>query len=337
MDEIERAEEASFETLQEEGGAIRERLERFVRSLSRYFVGREDLLRLLLSSSVAQVPLLLVGPPGTAKSDLVVKFREALGVPNSDYFEYMLTRFTEPSELFGPIDLQKLKDGKYIRKEQGKLPTARVVFLDEIFMSSSAILNALLTVINERKFYQDGAPQAVKLKLLFAASNDVPSSPELRALKDRFVLKALCRPVESDRFFDLLRTGSSLDAAKELGQKPWAEGHATLADLVKAHRYLTLTLARESKEDIEAQPLFRRELLLEFRRLLRTLATEDEIYISDRKIVRLYRLLRAHAWLVRGGTVEAEDLRLLSYLGDSAEEMERIEAKVPALLGFSAG
>ena len=110
----------------------------------------------MLVAAVAQEPLLLVGPPGTAKSDLVLKFKDALGLADEDYFEYMLTRFTEPSEIIGPIDISQLREGRYIRREQGKLPTARLAFLDEIFKSNSAILNILLTIINERKFYQDG-------------------------------------------------------------------------------------------------------------------------------------------------------------------------------------
>ena len=110
----------------------------------------------MVVAAVAQEPLLLVGPPGTAKSDLVLKFKDALGLADEDYFEYMLTRFTEPSEIIGPIDISQLREGRYIRREQGKLPTARLGFLDEIFKSNSAILNILLTIINERKFYQDG-------------------------------------------------------------------------------------------------------------------------------------------------------------------------------------
>jgi MoxR-like ATPase len=104
----------------------------------------------MVVAAVAQEPLLLVGPPGTAKSDLVLKFKDALGLADEDYFEYMLTRFTEPSEIIGPIDINQLRDGRYIRREKGKLPTARLAFLDEIFKSNSAILNILLTIINEK-------------------------------------------------------------------------------------------------------------------------------------------------------------------------------------------
>src|SRR5947209_6326130 len=143
----------------------------------------------------------------------------------------MLTRFTEPSEIIGPIDISLLRDGRYVRREQGKLPTARLAFLDEIFKSSSAILNILLTIINERKFYQDGVPQPVRLKVLFAATNDVPEQGELAALKDRFVLKAESRSVQDEHFVELIDAGLQSEVYRNLNQKPWMEGHATLGDI----------------------------------------------------------------------------------------------------------
>src|SRR3954466_10078396 len=183
-------EDWAFEQLQAEAEELRKRLNHFRTSLGRFFVAKQELIDLMLVAAVAQEPLLLVGPPGTAKSDLVLKFKDALGLGEDDYFEYMLTRFTEPSEVIGPIDINLLREGRYVRREQGKLPTARLAFLDEIFKSNSAILNILLTIINERKFYKDGMTQPVRLRILFAATNEVPEHGELGALKDRFVLKA---------------------------------------------------------------------------------------------------------------------------------------------------
>src|SRR5436305_12538274 len=204
-------------------------------------------MSLLAVAAIAQEPLLLVGPPGTAKSDLVLKFKDALGLEEGDYFEYMLTRFTEPSEIIGPIDISLLREGRYIRSGQGKLPTARLAFLDEIFKSNSAILNILLTIINEKKFYQDGVPQPVKLKVLFAATNEVPEQGELAALKDRFVLKAQSRSVQEDHFSELIDMGLQGEVYKTLNQKPWMEGHAGLEDLLKANRYLTLLFAKKHR------------------------------------------------------------------------------------------
>src|ERR1700726_4878299 len=197
------------------------------KSLGRFFVNKQDLIDLMLVAAVAQEPLLLVGPPGTAKSDLVLKFKDALGLDDDDYFEYMLTRFTEPSEIIGPIDIAKLREGQYIRREQGKLPTARLAFLDEIFKSNSAILNILLTIINERKFYQDGMPQPVRLRVLFAATNEVPEQSELAALKDRFCLKAESRSVQEQHFTGLIDLGLQSESYRGLNQKPWVEGHCS--------------------------------------------------------------------------------------------------------------
>src|SRR5437868_9527690 len=116
-------EQWEFKELQSEAEAVRQRLHRFRTSLARFFVAKGELIDLMLVAAVAQEPLLLVGPPGTAKSDLVLKFKDALGIRDEDYFEYMLTRFTEPSEIIGPIDISELKSGSYIRRVEGKLPT----------------------------------------------------------------------------------------------------------------------------------------------------------------------------------------------------------------------
>src|SRR5271166_4587400 len=232
-------EDWTFEDLQSEAEDLRGRLNHFRKSLGRFFVAKQELIDLMVVAAVAQEPLLLVGPPGTAKSDLVLKFKDALGIADEDYFEYMLTRFTEPSEIIGPIDINRLREGRYIRREQGKLPTAKLAFLDEIFKSNSAILNILLTIINERKFYQDGVPQPVRLRVLFAATNEVPEQSELAALKDRFCLKAESQSVQNDHFAQLIDAGLQGEVYKGLSQKPWCEGHASLDDILKANRYLT--------------------------------------------------------------------------------------------------
>lgn len=329
----------SFEQLEAEAPALRERLNRFRRALSGQFVNKSAIVDLMTVCAVAREPLLLVGPPGTAKSELVLKFRDALGVPENDTFEYMLTRFTEPSEVFGPIDIGELRQGRYLRRAEGKLPTSRLVFLDEIFKANSAILNALLTVINERKYYQDGRPLPVALEVLFAATNELPEQAELAALKDRFPLKIACRSVQEEAFVELLDAGLAAQTNKELNRRPWAEGHASLDDVLDAHRYLTLQMAREERAPDgsmrrDRHRFFPDALLDELRRIVRTLVREDRVFISDRKVVKLYKLIRVKAWLDHGGRVERADLALLSYLGESAEEVDLLEEKVPKLLGL---
>ncbi len=333
-------EDWTLEELQDEAEELRARLNKFRTSLGRFFVQKQDLIDLMVVAAIAQEPLLLVGPPGTAKSDLVLKFKDALGIADEDYFEYMLTRFTEPSEIIGPIDISKLREGRYIRREQGKLPTARLGFLDEIFKSNSAILNILLTIINERKFYQDGQPQPVRLRVLFAATNEVPEQAELAALKDRFCLKAESRSVQETYFQELIDFGVQGEVHKNLGQKPWMEGHATLEDVLKANRYLTHTFARRhrsgrSEEHNDRQVYFPADVFDEFQRLVKTLVREYNIFISDRKLVKLYKLFRFRAWLFSGGTVSRDDLRLLAFLGETHQEIELLREKVPSLLGIA--
>ena len=333
-------EDWTFEELQAQAADLRTRLNRFRTSLGRFLVKKQELIDLMVVAAVAQEPLLLVGPPGTAKSDLVLKFKDALGLAEEDYFEYMLTRFTEPSEVIGPIDIGLLREGRYVRREQGKLPTARLAFLDEIFKSNSAILNILLTIINERKFYQDGVPQPVRLRMLFAATNEVPEQTELAALKDRFCLKAESRSVQEQHFTELIDSGIQGEVYKTLNQKPWAEGHATLDDILKANRYLSHLFARRHRagrgeEQNDRQAFFPTEVFDEFQRLVKTLVREDRIFISDRKLVKLYKLFRVRAWLLHGGTVSRDDLRLLAFLGETHKEIKLLREKVPTLLGDS--
>lgn len=331
-DPLDAATELSLDKLAPQAQALREKLNRFRQALGRFFVDKQNLIDVMTVAAVASEPLLLVGPPGTAKSELVLKFKDALGLSSGEYFEYLLTRFTEPSEILGPIDIQELKAGRYIRRERGKLPTARVLFLDEIFKASSAILNSLLTVINERKFYQDGMPVPVAMRVLFAATNEIPEHSELDALKDRFCLKVACRSVQESHFVELLDLGLDSQVAKELQQKPWAEGIATLEDVVKANRYLSMLMAQKEPRDRER--FLSEEMLREFRRVVRTLQREDHIFISDRKLIKLYRLLRTRAWIFHGGAVERDDLKLLSYLGETRREIDLLEEKVPRLLGL---
>ena len=292
----------------------------------------------MVVAAVAQEPLLLVGPPGTAKSDLVLKFKDALGIAEEDYFEYMLTRFTEPSEIIGAIDIQELRAGRYIRKKEGKLPTARLAFLDEIFKSNSAILNILLTIVNEKKFYQEGKPEPVPLRVLFAATNEIPEQGELAALKDRFVLKVQSRSVQDEHFTELIDAGLRAEAYRGLNQKPWAEGHCSLDDLLKANRYLTLLFARRTgdgrgDEQTDRHLFFPADVFREFQRLVKTLVRDYKIFVSDRKLVKLYKLFRVRAWVFGGGTVSRDDLRLLAYLGETHQEIDRLRETVPQLLG----
>lgn len=322
--------------LEREIDEVRARINRHRRDLDEYFVERREEIDLAAVCACAQEPLLFVGPPGTAKSDLVVKFIESLGLGQDDYFEYMLTKFTEPSEILGPIDIELLKQGRFVRRTRGKLPEAPVAFLDEIFKSNSAILNTLLTIVNERKFYQDGVPIPVALKLLFAATNEIPEQSELDALADRFVVKIETRPVKDERFTELIDAGIANEGYRATGKKPWSRGTASFDDFLKFKRYIDLTLA-DGAWGSDREKWFPSAVFAEFRRVVRTLEVEDKVMVSDRKLIKLYKLIRTRAFLFHGGRVQTADLSLLAYAGNRRHELAVVREKVQSLLGLGAG
>jgi MoxR-like ATPase len=159
-----------------------------VRELEARFLEREELIRIMLLGVLSGENVLLVGPPGTAKSQLARSVSALFG--GVGWFEYLLTRFTTPDEVFGPVSLQELKKDRYVRQTEGYLPAAHFAFLDEIFKSGSAILNALLSLLNERVFHNGREKQSSPLQCLIAASNELPEDSEgLSALYDRFLIR----------------------------------------------------------------------------------------------------------------------------------------------------
>src|SRR5438552_9032297 len=160
--------------------------EEVVNILKRRFVGRDEVIDLIALAVVAGEHLFLFGPPGTAKSALIRQFAQAV---RCRYFEYMLTRFSEPNEIFGPIDIARLREGAVVTVTTGMLPEAEFVFLDELFNANSAILNNLLTVLNERIYRRGAETHRLPLLSLFSASNHLPEDEALRALFDRFLLR----------------------------------------------------------------------------------------------------------------------------------------------------
>ncbi len=324
-----------LQTLAPEVESLRNRINTVRRTLAGYFVGKQDVIDLMCVAMLAQEPLLIVGQPGTAKSDLVVKFCQALGLGGEDYFEYMLTKFTEPGEIIGPVDINQLKEGRYLRKTGGKLPECRIAFLDEIFKSNSAILNTLLTIINERKFYQDGQPVPVRMVMLFAATNEIPDFDDLSALRDRFALKIESRSVSETHFSELIGKGIENEARRVFNQKPWAD-LASLDDFLRLKSWFdhTLLTGVGHRQDGLHDPAFPAEIFALFKRILRTLVRENKLMISDRKTVKLYKLVRAQALLLHGGVVTREDLRLLRYIPDQLKDFEPVASKVDSLLAL---
>lgn len=165
----------------------RQRLEQLRQELRHAFLEREHIIDGFLSALLSRQHILLLGPPGTAKSALAQELCKAFD--GAEYFSWLLTRFSTPEELFGPISLSGLQQDRFERKVEGKLPEAHITFLDECFKANSAILNALLTIINEREFHNNGHPVQCPLISVVGASNELPESEELEALFDRFALR----------------------------------------------------------------------------------------------------------------------------------------------------
>jgi MoxR-like ATPase len=183
-----------------------------IRDASRGLVERETLVELVVLGAVAREHVLVVGPPGTAKSEAVRRIARRL---QGRTFEYLLGRFTEPSEIFGPVDLRKLKEGLVETETKGMLPEAEIAFLDEVFLGSTAILNTLLTILNERTFTRGHTRLRCPLRVCVGASNRLPEEEQLAAFADRFLVRAFVEPIGDSGLEALLSSGWTLAPGEE--------------------------------------------------------------------------------------------------------------------------
>src|SRR3954452_16613901 len=184
------------------------------RALEQRFLGKEELIRLMLVALAGGEHMLLVGPPGTAKSALV---RHLARLVDARYFEYLLTPVLEPNELFGPVDIKAFREGSFVRRIDAMLPEAEIVFLDEIFKSNSAILNALLSILNERRFFTGSQSLKVPLCSLYGATNEIPNDDALGAIFDRFLVRTMSENLDSFHFHGLVERGIRGEIAEIAG------------------------------------------------------------------------------------------------------------------------
>src|SRR6185312_2872357 len=238
------------------------------RALDARYLDKGELIRLLLVTLVAGEHMLIVGPPGTAKSALV---RHLARLIDARYFEYLLTRFSEPNEIFGPIDIKAFREGTYVRRVEAMLPDADLVFLDEIFKSNSAILNALLSILNERRFFTGAASIRVPLSSLYGATNEVPNDDALGAVFDRFLVRASSENLDSFHFHGLVERG--LRGEPEPPVKPLV----TLAEIRTLQKHLGQKLQ------------FPEEFLARYKALCFQIRSEG-VTLSDRRVVKLLKL-----------------------------------------------
>jgi len=165
-------------------------------ALNQYVIGHENMVKALMAATVAGEHMVVIGPPGTAKSYTIRLLSKLL---NARFYTYLLTRFTSYDELFGTVNILELSKGQYVRNWSA-IVSSEFVFLDEIFKANSAILNALLSLLQERIIYDPMSGQAIETKLWTAvgASNEVPEDPELQALYDRFSVKVFINYLDND-------------------------------------------------------------------------------------------------------------------------------------------
>lgn len=263
---------------------------------SRGLVEREVLIELVALASVAQEHLLVIGPPGTAKSEAVRRIARATG---GKYFEYLLGRFTEPSEIFGPVDLRKLKEGLVETEISGMLPEAEIAFLDEIFQGSTAILNTLLGILNERTFRRGHTNLTCPLRICVGASNALPTDESLNAFADRFLVRIFLDPLPDSMIENLLEGGWSLSSQRTFAST------ATLNDI----DILSISARNADMSWIRPQ-------LAYAVRLLRNAG----IVLSDRRVVKAQRLIAAASVMTGRTKPNAGDLWPLIYVVPTREQ-----------------
>lgn len=274
------------------------------------FVGKDEIIDLLGISLIARENTFLLGPPGTAKSAIVRLLSSC--IEDGKNFEYLLTRFTEPNEIFGPFDIRKLKEGELVTNTEGMMPEASMVFLDEIFNANSAILNSLLMALNEKIFRRGKETRKLPALMFVGASNVLPEDDALNALLDRFLIRVACDYVDTDLLEAVLLSGWKLENSSPT-EKP-SITPAEIIDLQQLSKKINLSPIRKQYID-----------------LVHNLRNTG-IKVSDRRAVKVQNLIAASALMCGRSEAILSDLWVLKYIWDTEEQIEILAGIVDTVI-----
>jgi MoxR-like ATPase len=277
-----------------------EKLSKVLDHVKEAFVGKDEIVDLLGIALVARENAFLLGPPGTAKSAITRLLCSC--IKDGKNFEYLLTRFTEPNEIFGPFDIRKLKEGELVTNTEGMMPEASLVFLDEIFNANSAILNSLLMALNERIFRRGKETRKLPALMFVGASNQLPEDEALSALLDRFLIRVKCDYVDTDLLEDLLTAGWKLENKTD-EERPFITPSEIIA-LQKLSRMVDLGPIRK-----------------QYVGLVHSLRSTG-IKVSDRRAVKVQNLVAASAAICGRTEATLSDLWVMKYIWDTEEQIE---------------
>lgn len=287
--------------------SVRQRIKKLLDFLNTGLYEKEEAIRLALLSAVAGESIFFLGPPGTAKSMISSRIHHAF--KGTKYFEYLMNEFSTPDEIFGSVKLKGLDEGIYEKNTTGYLPEAHIAFLDEIWKSGPAILNTLLTIINEKKFRNGTDVKKVPLQILLAASNELPKEKAgLEALYDRFIIRTMVNPVSLENeksFFDLCEnSGKELIITESM--KP---NLLTIEEVQTWSEKIDGIILTDKIKDVVTE--IRREL--EVKNQEKEREEKEKFYVSDRRWKKIIHLLKTSAFLCDRTEVDLMDMQLITY------------------------